>query len=99
MAASVGEFGTALGEAAAAARALGQVDLPAELAAVVGALDPGQITPDLVASLAEGLGLGGDGGPLPDRQAMINTLLDAAPVPVREALFSAFLGLLQQPTY
>ena len=39
------------------------------------------------------------GGPLPERQAMINTLLEAAPPPVRAAMFTAFLSLLQRPTY
>ena len=78
-------------EAAAAARALGPAWLPTDLVAFVGALDPGQLDPDPVASLAAGLGLGARRRPLPDRQAVINTLLEAAPVPVREALFAAFL--------
>ena len=32
-------------------------------------------------------------------QAMINALLEAAPVPVREALFAGFLSPLQRPTF
>jgi hypothetical protein len=36
---------------------------------------------------------------LPDRRAEINTLVEAASIPVREALFGAFLSLLQRPTY
>jgi hypothetical protein len=53
----------------------------------------------VVAALATELGLGGAGGaPLPQRQAVINALLEAAPVPVRAAMISAFLRLLQRPT-
>ena len=94
------EFGKAFAEAAAAARAAGPVILPAELVGLVGGVDPADLTDDLVASLAGALGIGGaDQGPLPERQAMINTLLEAAPPPVRAAMFTAFLSLLQRPSY
>ena len=67
---------------------------------VSSAVSTGRPDRDLVASLAGALGIGGaDQGPLPERQAMINTLLEAAPAPVREAMFAAFLSLLQRPTY
>ncbi|HEX6872076.1 MAG TPA: aminotransferase class V-fold PLP-dependent enzyme [Micromonosporaceae bacterium] len=94
-----GQFRTDLAEAAAAARALGPVSLPADLAHLVAGLSPAELSPDLVASLGAGLGIdGASGSPLPARQALINTLLDAAPVPVRQALLVAFLRLLQRPT-
>jgi glutamate/tyrosine decarboxylase-like PLP-dependent enzyme len=95
----VAEFGPALADGVAAARAAGPVVLPAELAGLVSVLAPADITPQVVAALAARLGLGAPGkAPLPERQALINTVLDLAPIPVREALVSAFLSLLQRPT-
>ena len=98
--AQLSSFGSDLRDAVAAARALGPVTLDPGLVDFVTELAPGQLTPDTVAALAGGLGftLGG-GSPLPDRRATINTLVEAAPIPVREALFGAFLSLLQRPTY
>ncbi|SNS84418.1 Glutamate or tyrosine decarboxylase [Asanoa hainanensis] len=95
----VEEFAAALASAAAAAEAHGPVDLPAEVLALVTALDPAALTAEVVAGLAAALGLGGDGSPLPSRVAAVNTLLDAAPVPVRERLLVEFLGLLQRPAF
>ncbi|WP_406078227.1 pyridoxal phosphate-dependent decarboxylase family protein [Micromonospora sp. NBC_00858] len=103
----VAEFGPDLADAVAAARAAGPVRLPAELSAVVGALTPDALTPELVVGLAAGLGLGaepgpdGDSGlgPLPERMALVNTLLDAAPPALRERLLVEFVGLLQRPSW
>ncbi|SCE91903.1 Glutamate or tyrosine decarboxylase [Micromonospora coriariae] len=107
----VPEFGPDLSEAVAAARAAGPVALPAELAALAGALTPDALTPELVAGLAAGLGLGAgpaagsgpDGAssaaPLPERMALVNTLLDAAPPALRERLLVEFVGLLQRPSW
>src|SRR5690606_10030885 len=81
----VEEFAAAIAEAAAAARSHGPVQLPPELLTLVGGLQPSELTPDTVSSLAGALGVGGTGsgddgaGPLPERQATINTLLEAAP--------------------
>lgn len=100
MAGSAGPFAAALAQSVSAALAHGPVELPAELSGLVAALGPAEVTPDLVATLAAGLGLApGSRTPLGERQAFINALVDAAPVAVREALFSAFLSLLQRPTY
>jgi hypothetical protein len=67
---------------------------------VAAALTADQLTVELVAGLAESLGFTmGGGAPLPERRATINTLVEAADPSVREALFSAFLRLLQRPTY
>ncbi|MFG2055680.1 pyridoxal phosphate-dependent decarboxylase family protein [Micromonospora sp. NPDC048930] len=93
----VAEFGPALAEAVAAARAAGPVELPAELRALAGSLTPAALTPELVARLAAGLGLGA--GPVTDRMAVVNTLLDAAPPALRERLLAEFVGLLQRPTW
>ncbi|MBG6069447.1 pyridoxal phosphate-dependent decarboxylase family protein [Micromonospora ureilytica] len=99
----VAEFGPDLTDAVAAARSAGPVRLPAELTALVGALTPEALTPDLVVGLAAGLGLGGepgsDAGPLPERMALVNTLLDAAPSALRERLLVEFVSLLQRPTW
>ncbi|MEH1012077.1 aspartate aminotransferase family protein [Micromonospora sp. CPCC 206060] len=97
----VAEFGPDLHDAVAAARAAGPVALPAELLALAGTLTPEALTPELVAGLAASLGLGGGtgGGPLPDRAAVINRLLDAAPVRLREKLLVEFVSLLQRPSY
>ncbi|MFE9653865.1 pyridoxal phosphate-dependent decarboxylase family protein [Micromonospora sp. NPDC006431] len=93
----VAEFGPALAGAAAAARAAGPVALPPELRALAASLAPEALTPELIAGLAAGLGLGA--GPAPDRMAAVHTLLDAAPVRLRERLLVEFVGLLQRPTW
>ncbi|MEU5723300.1 aminotransferase class V-fold PLP-dependent enzyme [Micromonospora sp. NPDC047738] len=93
----VAEFGPALADAAVAARAAGPVALPPELRALAASLTPAALTPELIAGLAAGLGLGA--GPAPDRMAAVHTLLDAAPVRLRERLLVEFVGLLQRPTW
>ncbi|WP_200206146.1 pyridoxal phosphate-dependent decarboxylase family protein [Micromonospora coerulea] len=95
----VAEFGPALADAVAAARAAGPVQLPPELLALAGSLTPEALTPDLIAGLAAGLGIGGGPGPLPDRMAAVNTLLNAAPIRLRERLLVEFVALLQRPTW
>ncbi|MDG4806323.1 aminotransferase class V-fold PLP-dependent enzyme [Micromonospora sp. WMMD1120] len=99
----VGEFGPDLAAAVAAARSAGPVRLPAELASVLGALTPEALTPEFVAGLAGGLGLSGEpgsgAGPLPERMALINTLLDTAPPALRERLLVEFVSLLQRPAW
>jgi glutamate/tyrosine decarboxylase-like PLP-dependent enzyme len=90
------EFGPDLADALAAARARGPVALPPGLLETAGALTPAAITPALIEGLAEGLGLaGGAVGPM----AAVNTLLNAAPPELREALLAAFLSLLQRPSW
>jgi glutamate/tyrosine decarboxylase-like PLP-dependent enzyme len=94
----VADFGPALAEAVVAARKRGPVRLPAELLEMAAALPPEALTPEMVEGLAAGLGLGAGGaGPLPERMAPVNALLDAAPPRLREALLTEFLGLLQRP--
>ncbi|MFG2103006.1 pyridoxal phosphate-dependent decarboxylase family protein [Micromonospora echinaurantiaca] len=105
----VAEFGPDLLVAVAAGRAAGPVRLPDELRALATTLTPEALTPDLVAGLAAGLGLGAGadgenpapaaGGPLPERMALVNALLDAAPPALRERLLVEFVGLLQRPTW
>ncbi|WP_328464877.1 aminotransferase class V-fold PLP-dependent enzyme [Actinoplanes sp. NBC_00393] len=83
------EFAADLAAAAAAARARGPIELPP-----LPPLTPSMITPELIANLAEGLGLGGGDF---SQMAAVNTLLNAAPPPLREALLTGFLSLLQRP--
>ncbi|WP_446211462.1 pyridoxal phosphate-dependent decarboxylase family protein [Micromonospora sp. IBSANI012] len=94
----VAEFGPDLTAAVAATRAAGPVRLPAELRGLATALTPQALTPELVAGLAAGLGLDGGQG-VPERMAVVNTLLDAAPPALRERLLVEFVSLLQRPTW
>ncbi|MBV1854212.1 pyridoxal phosphate-dependent decarboxylase family protein [Catellatospora tritici] len=95
----VAQFGPALAEAAAAARAQGPVRLPAELLAMAAHLQPDQLTPELVGGLAESLGLGGSEPGAAPRLAVVNTVLAAAPPRLRERLLVEFVGLLQRPSW
>jgi glutamate/tyrosine decarboxylase-like PLP-dependent enzyme len=92
--ATAGEFAADLAAAVAAARARGPVVLPEALLEAAGALTPEMVTPELVAGLAEGLGLGGGDF---TRMAAVNSLLDVTPPALREALLTGFLSLLQRP--
>jgi sphinganine-1-phosphate aldolase len=88
VASTAADFAPALAEAVAAARAHGPVELPPV------ELMPGMITPALIEQLAGGLGLGsGDFS----RMAAVNSLLNASPPELREALLTGFLSLLQRP--
>jgi sphinganine-1-phosphate aldolase len=94
VASTAAEFAPALADAVAAATARGPVDLPPGLLDAAGTLTPADVTPELIGGLAEGLVLGAGGtGPM----AAVNTLLNAAPPELREALLTGFLSLLQRP--
>ncbi|SNY52116.1 pyridoxal phosphate-dependent decarboxylase family protein [Paractinoplanes atraurantiacus] len=88
------EFAGDLADAVAAARAAGPVVLPAPLLEAAGALTPEMVTPDLIAGLAETMGLGGGDF---TKMAAVNSLLNVAPAALREALLTGFLSLLQRP--
>ena len=94
VAATAAEFAPDLADAVAAARASGPADLPPALLEAAGALTPEMVTPELIAGLAEGLGLGGGDF---TRMAAVNSLLNVAPPALREALLTGFLSLLQRP--
>ncbi|MFC7530528.1 pyridoxal phosphate-dependent decarboxylase family protein [Actinoplanes sp. GCM10030250] len=83
------QFAADLTAAAEAARARGPIELPP-----LPPLTPEMITPALIAELAEGLGLGGGDF---SQMAAVNSLLNAAPPALREALLTGFLSLLQRP--
>ena len=84
----VQEFAADLAASVAAARALGPVELPDGIFELLGSVE----------SVAAALGVGAGDAVLPERMAVINTLLNAAPPAVREQLLVAFLSLLQRPT-
>jgi sphinganine-1-phosphate aldolase len=93
--ATAAEFAPDLADAVAATTARGPVQLPPGLLEAAGALTPEMVTPELVEGLAGGLGLAdGAVGPM----AAVNTLLNAAPPALREALLTGFLSLLQRPS-
>jgi sphinganine-1-phosphate aldolase len=92
------EFAAALAEAAASARAAGPVRLPDELTALAGGLVAEQLTPELVAGLADSVGLTGRPGEA-GGMAVVNTLLAAVPPRLREGLLIEFVGYLQRPDF
>jgi glutamate/tyrosine decarboxylase-like PLP-dependent enzyme len=95
----IGEFATALGAAAEATRAHGPARVPDDILAAVELFGqhPEALTPDVVARLAAGLGLGGG---LPSgRVAVVNAVLAAASPRLRERLLIEFVALLQRPTH
>jgi sphinganine-1-phosphate aldolase len=97
------EFVAALRESVAVAVGTGPVEVPEEIAAVIGALDPDELGDAEFDGLlaAAGLGAAGaaSGGPaLPDRMASVNALLDLASPRLREAVLLAFLDRLSRPT-
>ncbi len=96
VASQVDGFPAALADACAAARTAGPPPVPAHLLELAATLPPEALTPDLVAGIAAEFGLfgGADG---PPRMAAVNTLLCAAPVPLRERLLVEFMSLLQSP--
>lgn len=95
----VPQFGPALAESVAAARAHGPVELPTELLAMAAHLPPDQLTPEMVAGLADTFGLtGGEPGAAP-RMAVVNAVLAAAPPRLRERLLVEFVSLLQRPSW
>jgi len=90
----VGDFAGVLADAVAAARAAGPATVPTEVAAMAASLPPEALTTEMVAGLAQGLGLGGD-DPHP-RMAPVNAILNLAPPALRERLLIEFLSLLQR---
>jgi glutamate/tyrosine decarboxylase-like PLP-dependent enzyme len=88
---------TALEQAVAQARELPPVDVPDGLADALAQLDPADITDEAFGGLVAAVGVDLGGGGI-DRMATINTILDAAPVALREALLERFLGVLFTPS-
>jgi len=58
------------------------------------AIDPSQVTPEMVQQM---LGMLGGGGGLPGRMAEINEVLNALPPALREALLNEYMNELHTP--
>jgi sphinganine-1-phosphate aldolase len=95
----VGEFGPALDAAVTAARTRGPVAHPPEILEALRSLDPASLTLSVVADLAALAGLDLSGEWPTGSTAAVNTLLDAAPPPVRTRLLIAVLDLMQRPRW
>ncbi|TQL74665.1 glutamate/tyrosine decarboxylase-like PLP-dependent enzyme [Stackebrandtia endophytica] len=90
-------FAAALRDAVDAARRRGRPELPSQLTTMVAAMQPDQLTPQLVGGLAAQLGLT-DPDSIAGNMAAVNGLLAVASPRVRERLLVEFVSLLQRPT-
>lgn len=83
-------------EAVAAARAADPVEVPENLSESLAGLDAEGLTAEVFEGLVAAAGIDLSAGGL-GRLAMVNHLLDAAPIEVRELLLERFLGALFTP--
>jgi glutamate/tyrosine decarboxylase-like PLP-dependent enzyme len=90
------EFLDALRTAVEVAVARGPVVVAADLVGFVQSLDPATLSDEDFDGLLAAVGMTGGAG-LPERMAEINSLLDVASAPLREALLTAFLDRLSRP--
>ena len=97
---SVAELVRDLSDAVAAARTAGPVGVDPGLADLVGGIDPATLDDAGFLGLLAAAGLAGSDGSLalPTRMAGVNTLLDACPPPLREALLLGVLDRMSRPT-
>ncbi|WP_375426289.1 pyridoxal phosphate-dependent decarboxylase family protein [uncultured Friedmanniella sp.] len=92
------EFLDALRSSVIAAAAAGPVTVDPQLTAALTSLDPGTLDDAGFDTLLQLAGLAGPDGPaLPRRMALVNALLDVAPLAVREALLRGFLDRVSRP--
>ena len=85
-----------LASAVAAAKRRGPVAVAPEMTSTIAALNPADLTPENFAALIAMAGLTEVAAP--KRMAEINTMLAAAPPPLRERLLVEFLSALYTPT-
>jgi sphinganine-1-phosphate aldolase len=97
---SVPELVVALRESTDAARAAGPVAVDPGLTGLLTSIDPATLDDAGFAGLLAAAGLAGSDGSLalPRRMAPVNALLDACPLPLREALLLGVLDRLSRPT-
>jgi sphinganine-1-phosphate aldolase len=97
---SVPELVVALRESVDAARVAGPVAVDPGLAGLLVSIDPATLDDQGFAGLLAAAGLAGSDGTLalPSRMAPVNALLDACPLPLREALLLGVLDRLSRPT-
>ena len=96
-------FLAALGTALATAVRQGPIAVSPDLVAFIEALDPAALTDEEFDGLLAASGLVGASASgaleLPERMAEVNSLLDVASPPMREALLVAFLDRLSRPAH
>jgi glutamate/tyrosine decarboxylase-like PLP-dependent enzyme len=97
---SVPELVVALRESTDAARAAGPVAVDPGLTGLLTSIDPATLDDAGFAGLLAAAGLAGSDGSLalPRRMAPVNALLDACPLPLREALLLGVLDRLSRPS-
>jgi glutamate/tyrosine decarboxylase-like PLP-dependent enzyme len=97
---SVPELVVALRQSVDAARTAGPVAVDPGLAGLLVSIDPTTLDDEGFAGLLAAAGLAGSDGTLalPSRMAPVNALLDACPLPLREALLLGVLDRLSRPT-
>ncbi len=94
----VEEFIDALRGAEKSAAAEGRIQVDPGVAALLADLDATALDDAAFDRLLALAGLADDGGlVLPERMAPVNALLDAAPIPLREQLVTAFVDRLSRP--
>lgn len=86
----IGELLDVIAESVVAARALGRAEPDPALVAAAAAIDPADLTPDMIDRLLTMAGVGG--GELPARMAPIHALVEAIPPKLAERLFTAVLS-------
>jgi glutamate/tyrosine decarboxylase-like PLP-dependent enzyme len=89
---SVDAFLADLRDSVEAARLLPRATPDPNLVAFAAAMNPADLTPDLIGAALAGLGIGGEGGGLPERMAPINALMGALPPAITERLLVEILG-------
>ncbi|MBF4160211.1 aspartate aminotransferase family protein [Nocardioides sp. CBS4Y-1] len=101
-AAHLDDFAQAWRASVAEAVAAGPVQVDPGIAAYLGTLDPGTLTPEEFEALLAAAGMGADddsvGAPLPEDRAAVNALIEVAPPALREAVLKAFLDRLSRPS-
>ena len=94
----VGQFLADLAAATEAARRQGRVAVDPGLLALAGSLDVAALSPAEVAAVLAVAGIDPDGDGLPERRAMLNAIIDAAPGPLVERLLMEVLGQVLRPS-
>jgi len=85
-----------LGTAVVEARGMGKTELPPMLAAGLESMDLSSLDPAMLPQILAMAGI--EGTELPERMALVNTLLNALPCAARELILTDFLGSMFRPT-
>ncbi len=80
------------------ARALGRVEIDPGLLALAQSLDVDALSPDEMGAVLQVAGISLDSDALPERRALLNAIIDAAPKPLVERLLVEVLGGVLRPS-